>query len=55
MVQRALIPLLPLGEGEGDEGLERNRKTLTDPASGEPQGAPPKPNRSVTDERDSQR
>lgn len=38
-------------EPEGSEGSERTSKTLTDPASGEPRGAPPAPNRAASDDR----
>jgi hypothetical protein len=41
-------------EPEGAEGSARNAKTRTDPASGEPVGGAPAPNRSESDERDRQ-
>jgi len=42
-------------EPKGAEGSARNRKTATDPASGEPLPGAPAPARSETDERDSRR
>ena len=39
-------------EPEGSEGSERNSKTLTDPASGQPLPGAPAPNQSGSDERD---
>ncbi len=37
-------PPRPATEPKGSEGSARNAKTQTDPATGEPQRAPPKPN-----------
>ncbi len=42
-------------EPPGAEGSARPPKPRTDPASGEPQPGAPAPNRSESDERDSQR
>lgn len=37
-------PPRPATEPAGAEGSSRNSKTLTDPATGQPQKQPPKPN-----------
>lgn len=37
-------PPRPVTEPKGAEGSARNSKTLTDPATGEPQSHAPKPN-----------
>jgi hypothetical protein len=42
--QKPGSPPRPATEPEGAEGSARNAKTATDPASGEPRAAPPKPN-----------
>ncbi|MFN3515479.1 MAG: hypothetical protein ACK41C_20725 [Phenylobacterium sp.] len=36
-------PPRPATEPKGSEGSQRNRKTLTDPATGEPEPLPPAP------------
>ena len=43
-------PPRPATEPAGSEGSARNAKTLTDPATGEPQSRPPEPNPSQSDD-----
>jgi hypothetical protein len=42
-------------EPAGSDGSRRSSKTMTDPASGEPQPGPPAPSRSDVDETDGAR
>ncbi|HEY0435578.1 MAG TPA: hypothetical protein VGC92_02995 [Phenylobacterium sp.] len=44
-------PPRPATEPEGAEPSVRNDKTLSDPGSGEPNDAPPAPNRSQSEDR----
>ena len=44
-------PPRPATEPEGAEHSTRNRKTLSDPGSGEPKDGPPAPNRTDSEDR----
>lgn len=48
--QKPGSPPRPATEPGGAEGSSRNAKTLTDPATGEPDGGAPAPNRSTADD-----
>jgi len=44
-------PPRPATEPKGSERSTRNRKTLSDPGSGEPRKEPPAPNRTKSEDR----
>ena len=48
--QKPGSPPRPATEPAGSEGSSRSTKTLTDPATGEPNPQPPAPNQSQSDE-----
>ena len=48
--QKPGSPPRPATEPAGSEGSSRSNKTLTDPATGEPNPQPPAPNQSQSDE-----
>lgn len=49
--QKPGVPPRTAYEPKGSEGSARTQKTMTDPASGEPNADPPAPNRSAHEDK----